>query len=129
MKTKSLNLLILLNIVWILVIFILCAMPGSAIPDPHLNIPHLDKVVHFGMYFILSVLLAYLLESYTSLKRMSIYAIAILTAFIYGGLIEILQQNYFNRSGDIADLLADVLGGIAGCLCYPYLKRLFPVKK
>lgn len=81
------------------------------------------------MYFILSILLVYPLEYYTPLKRRVIYAITILMVFLYGGLIEILQQNYFHRSGEIADLAADVLGGIIGCLCYPYIKRFFPNKK
>lgn len=45
------------------------------------------------------------------------------TTIVYGGIIEILQYNFFNRSGDVWDLLADVTGGIAGCLCYPFIKR------
>ena len=36
------------NIIWAGVIFFLCAIPSDSIPDPKLNIPHLDKVVHFG---------------------------------------------------------------------------------
>ena len=54
--------------------------------------------------------------------------IAMLVALIYGGGIEILQANFFNRSGDVWDLVADVSGGIAGCLCYPIVKRFIPMK-
>ena len=39
------------NIIWAGVIFFLCAIPSDSIPDPKLKIPHLDKVVHFGMFF------------------------------------------------------------------------------
>ena len=109
MKYTDKRTLILANIIWILIIFILCAMPSEDIPDPHLDIPHLDKVIHFGMFFILSLLI-------------------ILTAFIYGGLIEILQHYFFNRGGDVWDLAADIAGGIAGCLCYPVTKRIFKIK-
>lgn len=116
------------NLIWILMIFLLCAMPSEDIPDPHLSIPHLDKVVHFGMYFILSILLAYPLEKYTKLKLSTIYTIAIFVSFVYGGGIEILQDYYFDRSGDIWDLVADILGGITGCICYPLIKRFFPIK-
>ena len=52
MKYTDKRTLILANIIWILIIFILCAMPSEDIPDPHLDIPHLDKVIHFGMFFI-----------------------------------------------------------------------------
>lgn len=122
MKITDTKIIIGANIIWIFIIFILCAMPGDSIPNPHLNIQNLDKVVHFGMFFILSVLLTYPLEKWTSLSRIKIYIIG--TAFVYGGTIEILQYNFFNRSGDVWDLLADVIGGIAGCLCYPFIKRI-----
>ena len=119
MSSKLRHIFILANILWVVIIFILCAMPSDDIPDPHWNIPHLDKVVHFGMYFVLSILLIFPLEEYSCLKLSRIYLIAILVALIYGGGIEILQANFFNRSGDVWDLVADVSGGIAGCLCYP----------
>ena len=129
MNTNKLRLIIGANILWILVIFILCSLPSEDIPDPRLNIPHLDKVVHFGMFFILSLLFSYALEAKTSLKLKTIYTIAISISIIYGGLIEILQHYFFNRGGDVLDLLADIAGGIVGCLCYPYFKRFFPMKK
>ncbi len=45
-------------------------------------------------------------------------------SFLYGGMIELLQQHFFNRSGDVWDLVADVLGAIVGCWVYPRLKRI-----
>ena len=128
MKYTDKRTLILANVIWILIIFILCAMPSEDIPDPHLNIPHLDKVVHFGMFFILSLLISLPLELHTTIPPKLIYTIAILTAFVYGGLIEILQHYFFNRGGDVWDLAADITGGIAGCLCYPVAKRIFKIK-
>lgn len=127
-KVRDKKFLIGAAVLWALVIFILCALPGEDIPDPGLDIPHLDKVVHFGMFFIMSLLIVLLLELHTSLLRRKIYFIAIFVALGYGGLIEILQHYFFNRGGDVWDLLADVLGGIAGCFCYPWIKRFFFVK-
>ena len=46
MSSKLRHIFILANILWVVIIFILCAMPSDDIPDPHWNIPHLDKVVH-----------------------------------------------------------------------------------
>lgn len=112
------------NIIWAAVIFFLCAMPSDRVPDPHLNIPHLDKAVHFGMFFIMAVLLCNELEYQTRLGIRKIYLITVLIAFAYGGIIEILQQRFFNRSGDIWDLAADVSGAVVGCWIYPRLKQI-----
>lgn len=118
---KYLLLLTGLNIIWGLIIFVLCAMPSQDIPNPGIDIPHLDKVVHFGMFFIMSVLICY---RYEHSKRKIIYGIAIGFSFLYGGLIEILQHYFFNRGGDIWDLLADVIGGVVGCLLFPTAKKI-----
>ena len=56
------------NIIWAGVIFFLCAIPSDSIPDPKLNIPHLDKVVHFGMFFIMSIFLCSELRYQTRLS-------------------------------------------------------------
>ncbi len=116
------------TILWVLVIFVLCTIPGDSIPDPHMNIPHLDKAVHFGMFFIMSVLLTLTLEQLTGWSLKKIYLPAILIVSGYGGVIEILQHFYFDRGGDVWDLLADVTGSIAGCLCYPFIKCLLHLK-
>ena len=73
------------NIIWAGVIFFLCAIPSDSIPDPKLNIPHLDKVVHFGMFFIMSIFLCSELRYQTRLSLQKIYLIAIGFSFIYGG--------------------------------------------
>lgn len=126
MPQKYIKLITWVNIVWVLIILILCIMPGKDIPNTHLDIPHLDKVVHFGMFFILSLLLTYRLDLRSILGRKQIYIISLVTAFLYGGCIEILQHYFFDRSGDFWDLLADVLGGIAGGFCYSVGRRFFP---
>ena len=52
MRILSRRSLIGANILWALVVFTLCAMPGDSVPDTGIRIPHFDKVVHFGMFFI-----------------------------------------------------------------------------
>lgn len=122
-RKKKDKVLLFRNIVWALVIFVLCALPGEKLPDPHINTPHLDKVVHFGMFFIMALLLCNELEYQTKLTPRKIYLVTVCIALIYGGVIELLQHNFFHRSGDMLDLLADVAGAIVGCLLYPPLKR------
>lgn len=121
LNKKYLPLLTGANLLWILMIFALCAMPPQDVPEPGIEIPHLDKVVHFGMFFIMSLLICYRFER-PSLK--SIYGIAIGFSFLYGGLIEILQHYFFNRGGDVWDLLADVAGGVVGCVLFPTVKKI-----
>ena len=111
------------TLLWAGIIFFLCAIPSSSIPDPKLNIPHLDKVVHFGMFFIMSIFLCSGLRYQTKLSPRACYLIAIGFSFVYGGLIEILQYSCFHRGAEWWDLIADVLGGVAGCLLYPTAKK------
>lgn len=120
------NLLLIGNILWVFAIFILCALPQKDIPDPHLDIPHLDKVVHMIMFFIMSLLISNGLDLKGYFQRKRIYVLAVSISFVYGGILEILQYYFFNRGGDAWDLLADVVGGIAGCVCYSVLRKKMP---
>lgn len=113
------------NILWAIVIFILCSIPGDDLPKTSIIIiPHFDKIVHFGMFFIMGIFLFAELRIQTNLKRITITGIVLFLIAVYGGFIEYLQQNYFiNRSGDYWDLTADVLGGIFAIIIYPWLKK------
>lgn len=113
------------NIIWAIVIFVLCALPGDELPKTKMiSIPHFDKIVHFGMFYIMGIFLFAELKYQTRLKHSQIVIVAIALIAIYGGLIEYLQQNYFiNRSGDYVDLAADILGGLLAIIMYPWLKK------
>ncbi len=114
------NLHLLALLFWALLLFILCIMPinSSKVPNP---IPHTDKMVHLGLFFILSVLSYAYLSHYP--KILFLYKILIILTFMgaYGWLIEYLQGKYFNRSEDIWDWVADMFGGITGLLFYSKL--------
>lgn len=112
------------NILWFVVIFALCAMPPQDIPEAGIDIPHLDKVVHYGMFFILSLLICFESTFLNIRKKRKIYLIAISVSFFYGGLIEILQYYFFNRGCDVWDWLADMAGGVCGCFFYPTASKL-----
>lgn len=124
MKNKKDSILLIRNIAWAAIIFVLCAMPSQSIPAPDLSIPHLDKMVHFGMFFIMALLLCNELEYQTRLSLKKIFLISITIVFVYGSGIELLQHYFFKRTGDILDLLADVVGGVSGCLLYPTAKKI-----
>ena len=116
--------LLLRNIIWAIIIFILCTMPGDSLPNPNFTIPYLDKIVHFGMFFIMAIFLCSELNYQTPLRGCHIYLITSSVCFAYGGIIELLQHQFFHRSGEWWDLVADLLGAAMGCLFYPTAKRI-----
>jgi VanZ family protein len=100
-------------------------MPSGHIPRT--RIPHLDKAAHFGFFFIQSLWLSLLFSfrTKTESRHSRIILLSTLSAFLYGGLIEILQNNVFHRTGDLYDLMADMAGGFAGATAYRAVLRLY----
>jgi VanZ family protein len=97
-------------------------MPSDNIPK--MRIPYADKVFHFGVFFVQSVLLSLLFGFRTKNSYFQIILLSTLLTFIYGGLIEILQSKFFNRTGELFDLIADIAGGFVGAMIYPVALRL-----
>ncbi len=116
---------LLRNIIWAVIIFILCSIPGDTLPSaPLIEIPHFDKLVHFGMFFIMAVFIISELNYQTKWNQLKIALTTLIIAAVYGGAIEILQQNFFvNRSGDYIDFIADSLGAAAAIPAFPFLKK------
>ena len=122
-KRKKTYILLVFCIVWAVLTFVLCTMSSNNFPK--VKIINLDKIAHFGIFFVQSVLLSLLFNFQTRKSYFQIILLSTLMAFAYGGLIEILQSNIFNRSGDIYDLIADILGGFFGAIAFPTILRFF----
>lgn len=104
-------------IVAIIIFYLCCLLPSKDIPDVGFDffIPA-DKIVHFLMYFGLSLVASYnyIYDKSGNIIILKLIIFAICIPILYGGLIEIIQDNYFQgRSGDWYDFLADTLGAIA----------------
>jgi len=107
-----------------LLIFILSAPPS---PENIANIPHIDKVVHFGVYGILAVLFFRTFES--PLVRMGLktaMVLGILSSALYGVSDEIHQHFVPYRHADLCDVAADFLGSVFGVCTYRYLAKRRP---
>ncbi|MCD4719102.1 MAG: VanZ family protein [Desulfobacula sp.] len=81
--------------------------------------PYDDKVLHFGVYALLSILTARNLKAekpFWSLAKIKI--IATLFACLYGLSDEIHQAFVPLRYASACDFLADCAGSLAGCLFY-----------
>lgn len=120
-KTYNIGRFIFL-IIWITVIFILSILPTKNLSTP-ITIPHLDKVAHWGMFFIFAIFSYEWIHYSLHIRKRHIILIIILSTTIYGGIIEWLQEAYFFRTADFYDWLADIFGSICGIFSYPILSK------
>ena len=92
---------------------------------PLINIPNFDKVIHFGMYF--GLMLVIILEHRKNIKNAQYLFLAGLIPLFYGILMEILQATLtVTRTGSIYDALANgagILASILLCLCIKPLRK------
>lgn len=106
-----------LAIGWALFILIICNMSVSGIPSSPIFFAGFDKLVHTGLFFVLTVLVFFGLIRQYGDSALSIGRViaAIVLLILFGGAIEVLQWKVFTyRSGDWADLFADSLGTFMG---------------
>lgn len=101
-------------IMWTLLIFIACFIPGKEIP--HLDIPLMDKWVHFLLFGVFSLLW---MMAYPSEKIKHLLIIASIGA-LFGWLIEELQGllSFLGRAKDLLDIEADLLGAFLGAFLF-----------
>ena len=104
---------------WILLITVLSLVQFPEDPVIGLEIPHLDKIVHFTFYFTAAMLASlYLREVLTKSKTINkILLISLLFVWIYGIIIEVLQSTVTTaRSGELNDVWANCIGGLIGVM-------------
>jgi VanZ family protein len=118
----------LLAILWSVIIIILCSIPGQEFPDTSfIDIPHLDKIVHFFLFFVLSVVTVKGLSNQKSIKTLasSPYVYTLIYAVCLGTIMEPVQHYFIAfRQGDVYDTLANISGATVGTLFIHY--RLAP---
>ena len=107
---------------WALLIFILCAIPGKDFPDvSYFELLEPDKWIHASLFFVLEVLLIWgfaLQSSFNILNRFPKLISAVLS-ITYGISLELMQQAFFiDRTADIFDVAANTTGTILGIIFY-----------
>lgn len=116
-------------ITWALVVLILSTMSGQTVEKlPLSNVPHLDKLVHFTMYFIFTFLLLLDLSKYLgkTISWRQIIIFSALAAIAYGGIMELLQEiPRLHRDTDIKDFIANSAGAISAVFLYKYTSALY----
>ena len=97
-----------------LVIFYLtCIVNVDSIPGSS-RLFQYDKLAHFGMFFALSsaIYYDYYRLHHRKPNKLRWVFLGLIVPVIYGGLIEIAQENFFGRSGELMDFVADLLGSL-----------------
>lgn len=99
-------------LLWAAIILWLCLIPGKSLPEwDWFAIFDLDKLVHGGMFFVLSVLLAQAFKG-GGVKRYLLWAVVVSTG--YGLFTEFMQGlEALGRRTDINDIIANTIGAVA----------------
>jgi VanZ family protein len=94
-----------------------------------LNFNNSDKLIHFILYFILSITLQFSILRNTALNRKSQILLTFVLVVSYGIILEVFQYSFTNsRSADIFDAIANTLGCICSILVLPVINK-FTVSK
>jgi VanZ family protein len=93
----------------LVILYLSLATPPTVVKSGFFDIPHLDKFVHFGLYFVLmSVLIIEHRHSITDTRKLLLIA---LIPFVFGIIVEFMQSEFTkNRKGEVLDMIADSAG-------------------
>ena len=105
-------------ILWMILISILMMLPGSSLPKwSWINELMIDKWIHFGLYFVLSILLYYSFHKYRAYVSWSWkkFIPVFIIAALFGLILEVFQELFFlSRSFDWLDVTVNLLGNVFG---------------
>ena len=107
-----------------LLVLFLCLLPRAWMGPEHIHlIPHSDKIVHFGMFFLFALLWARVAEAGEAFRArvvmiaISVVCLAISTEWAQG-------FSFVDRDPDVLDALADTAGGFAGLFAESSLRSI-----
>ena len=109
------------GIIWAFFIGYLCSLPGDEIPEVAFLPEGFDKAVHFGLFFILAILMSRGFKNQNNYLVLKKYALPIILLFciFYGGVIEWFQGNFLiGRAADVYDWIADTVGAGFGMVFF-----------
>lgn len=99
-------------IVLTILIMLLSLMPSRNVPE--IEIKHLDKLVHFAMYFVLTVSYGLSFKGFAKPELM-----AFAGAFLVGVLTEVMQYKFTSsRFFDVFDIIANTAGSFFAILFF-----------
>lgn len=101
---------------WGLIIIILLTLPSRSFSDANeINIPYLDKLVHFMLFGILYFLVAKASQETQTTTSKWVYLIYVC---MYAVFTELLQLHLIDRSFEIFDIIANIMGATIAYLFF-----------
>ncbi|MEO6810444.1 MAG: VanZ family protein [Isosphaeraceae bacterium] len=98
---------------WVVVVLVLCWLPRRMLPEgettSHIRIPHLDKAIHFSMFFLISTLWLWGRPTRTRLLWVLIGGLALAVVSELGQDLPMI-----GREASVLDGLADLMGLAVG---------------
>lgn len=114
------------SIGWLLIMAYLLFSPSTTLPRTgFLHVAHFDKVVHFGMFGMLTLLFFYETERQKSFLKYTLW-LFLGTGLLFAILSELVQAFLVEgRHGSFADLISDFAGMLAGLSFYFLVLKKF----
>ena len=124
MKNLSINFYryLVLSIAWVFFTFYLLIIYSHK-ESSTISFPFLDKVVHFILFFIQSILITNTLYEYSDRNNRIILILSIILLLLFGLIIEIQQIYLPYRTFQIMDLIANLLGVLSGSFVVIYFRK------
>jgi len=98
----------------LIILYLSMATPQTFVKSGFFEIPHLDKFIHFSLYFLLMGTI--ILEHRRSLTDTRKLLLVALITVLFGIIVEVMQSEFTrNRKGEILDMIADT-GGVSVAL-------------
>ena len=122
---SSIRYIILPAIIAFTIFYFTCLVNVESIPSS-VQFFQFDKVAHFGMFFVLSgaIYFDYYRLHKGAPNKFRWLLFGLIIPIIYGGVIEIVQEHFFLRSGEWLDFAADSLGSLCATgIAFIYLSR------
>jgi len=113
---------LVLSIAWVFFTFYLLIIYSHK-ESSTISFPFLDKVVHFILFFIQSILITNTLYEYSDRNNRIILIASIILLLLFGLIIEIQQIYLPYRKFEIMDLIANFVGVLFGSFVVIYFRK------
>lgn len=100
-------------------------MPGSDLPESNVDIPFLDKALHFTIFG--GMVFSFLWDNHRSTFKSKSLKVAFAALMLFMAFFsEYAQGRWLNRTSSNEDIIADLLGVIAGYFFYKFICNRLP---
>jgi VanZ family protein len=102
---------------WMVLVTLLSLFSFSGMDVPEMDVPNMDKAVHFVFYLGAALLGIFALRERTQgkISLLRTLGLVFFSVVIYGIIIEVLQSRFTEeRTGDFFDVVANTTGALVG---------------